>query len=285
MKRPTTPKTSSGTQRRGGAPEEKYGVAVHSISQCVAAAMLSTLRARSQTDSEHPPNRHHIRLTSYYLGGTRARAHFAACGFPTGITPSAPTSSCRERGSRTSSSARSAGRASGVCSEKSCAAQPRSDGTLSGRMRRLVPLPLFCSSPRPRPRRPSAARGTRTRSSARSPDRISAGAGNDLVQVAFGGIDTVDCGTGKDIVSADAADKVAAAARSSRASLCRPVREPGQSARHRGRARQRLVGRHRRRHLPARPSQRRRRGREHRHTRSRTTTAAPGRGRCCRPRR
>ena len=42
------------------------------------------------------------------------------------------------------------------------------------------------------------------------PDRIVAGAGNDSVQVAFGGVDRVDCGAGVDIVSADAADKVAA---------------------------------------------------------------------------
>jgi BNR repeat-like domain len=43
-----------------------------------------------------------------------------------------------------------------------------------------------------------------------APDRIVAGAGNDSVQVAFGGTDSVDCGAGVDIVSADAADKVAA---------------------------------------------------------------------------
>jgi hypothetical protein len=41
-------------------------------------------------------------------------------------------------------------------------------------------------------------------------DRITTGAGNDLVQAAFGGIDSVDCGAGIDIVSADAADKIAA---------------------------------------------------------------------------
>jgi hypothetical protein len=41
-------------------------------------------------------------------------------------------------------------------------------------------------------------------------DRILARGGNDLVQVAFGGNDTVDCGPGVDVVSADAADKVAA---------------------------------------------------------------------------
>jgi hypothetical protein len=40
-------------------------------------------------------------------------------------------------------------------------------------------------------------------------DRIVAGAGNDLVQAAFGATDSVDCGAGVDIVSADAADKIA----------------------------------------------------------------------------
>ncbi len=43
-----------------------------------------------------------------------------------------------------------------------------------------------------------------------APDRVFAGAGNDSVQVAFGGTDRVDCGAGVDIVSADASDKVAA---------------------------------------------------------------------------
>jgi hypothetical protein len=42
-----------------------------------------------------------------------------------------------------------------------------------------------------------------------TPDRIVAGGGNDLVQAAFGGTDTVNCGPGTDIVSADAVDKVA----------------------------------------------------------------------------
>ena len=44
----------------------------------------------------------------------------------------------------------------------------------------------------------------------RSADRIFASAGNDYVQVAFGGLDTVDCGPGTDVVSADAGDRVAA---------------------------------------------------------------------------
>ena len=43
-----------------------------------------------------------------------------------------------------------------------------------------------------------------------SADTITAGPGNDLVQVAFGGIDRVDCGTGRDIVSADLGDRIAA---------------------------------------------------------------------------
>ena len=41
-------------------------------------------------------------------------------------------------------------------------------------------------------------------------DHIATGAGNDLIQVAWGATDTVDCGAGRDIVSADATDKVAA---------------------------------------------------------------------------
>jgi hypothetical protein len=41
-------------------------------------------------------------------------------------------------------------------------------------------------------------------------DRVSAGAGADRVQVAFGGNDRVDCGAGADLVAADAADRVAA---------------------------------------------------------------------------
>jgi BNR repeat-like domain len=40
------------------------------------------------------------------------------------------------------------------------------------------------------------------------PDRIEAGAGNDFVQAAFGGIDQVDCGAGNDLVSADLGDHV-----------------------------------------------------------------------------
>ena len=41
-----------------------------------------------------------------------------------------------------------------------------------------------------------------------APDRIHAGAGDDFVQAAFGGTDTVDCGAGADLVTADLADRV-----------------------------------------------------------------------------
>jgi hypothetical protein len=41
-----------------------------------------------------------------------------------------------------------------------------------------------------------------------APDRIHAASGNDFVQAAFGGLDTVDCGAGSDVVSADATDRV-----------------------------------------------------------------------------
>ena len=40
-------------------------------------------------------------------------------------------------------------------------------------------------------------------------DRVLAGGGADRVQVAFGGVDRVDCGAGVDIVSADASDRIA----------------------------------------------------------------------------
>lgn len=43
-----------------------------------------------------------------------------------------------------------------------------------------------------------------------APDTIKARAGNDFVQVAFGGKDRVDCGPGKDVVTADLSDVVAA---------------------------------------------------------------------------
>jgi BNR repeat-like domain len=43
-----------------------------------------------------------------------------------------------------------------------------------------------------------------------TPDRILARAGNDFVQAAFGGIDRVDCGAGRDVASADLGDRVAA---------------------------------------------------------------------------
>lgn len=41
-----------------------------------------------------------------------------------------------------------------------------------------------------------------------APDRIRAGAGNDAIQAAFGGPDTVDCGAGKDVASADQVDRL-----------------------------------------------------------------------------
>jgi hypothetical protein len=40
-------------------------------------------------------------------------------------------------------------------------------------------------------------------------DRVLSGTGNDRVQIAFGGVDSADCGAGLDIVSADATDRVA----------------------------------------------------------------------------
>jgi BNR repeat-like domain len=40
-------------------------------------------------------------------------------------------------------------------------------------------------------------------------DQIVARAGNDFVQAAFGGVDRVDCGSGRDVVSADLGDKIA----------------------------------------------------------------------------
>jgi hypothetical protein len=41
-------------------------------------------------------------------------------------------------------------------------------------------------------------------------DRVLAGAGNHAIQVAWGGVDSVNCGKGFDVVSADLSDKVAA---------------------------------------------------------------------------
>jgi hypothetical protein len=41
-------------------------------------------------------------------------------------------------------------------------------------------------------------------------DAIRAGAGSDFVQVAWGGVDTVRCGSGRDVVTADFADRIAA---------------------------------------------------------------------------
>jgi hypothetical protein len=77
-------------------------------------------------------------------------------------------------------------------------------------MRRLVPLvlALVCVST-------SAAATPRGTSKSdlivgtAAADTIKAGAGGDFVQVAFGGKDRVDCGSGKDVVSADLSDVVA----------------------------------------------------------------------------
>ena len=79
-------------------------------------------------------------------------------------------------------------------------------------MRRLVPRP---PAPRCCASTATAAtiRGTKRGElivGTPAPDRIVAGAGTDSVQAAFGGVDRVDCGAGVDIVSADAADRVAA---------------------------------------------------------------------------
>jgi hypothetical protein len=41
-----------------------------------------------------------------------------------------------------------------------------------------------------------------------APDRLTAGGGNDAIQAAFGGTDSVDCGAGRDTVSADQADRL-----------------------------------------------------------------------------
>jgi hypothetical protein len=41
-----------------------------------------------------------------------------------------------------------------------------------------------------------------------APDRIKASAGDDFVQAAFGGVDRIDCGAGRDLVSADLGDRV-----------------------------------------------------------------------------
>ena len=44
----------------------------------------------------------------------------------------------------------------------------------------------------------------------RAPDTVVTGPGNHFVQVAFGGVDTVVCGNGFDVVTADRSDKIAA---------------------------------------------------------------------------
>jgi hypothetical protein len=74
---------------------------------------------------------------------------------------------------------------------------------VSGRVRRLgfVLLFLLLTSTATA----ATIRGTRGADSVvgtPAADRIATGAGNDLIQVAFGGIDRVDCGAGTDVVSA-----------------------------------------------------------------------------------
>jgi BNR repeat protein/hemolysin type calcium-binding protein len=78
-------------------------------------------------------------------------------------------------------------------------------------MRRLAPLvlALVCASTAAA----AAPRGTGksdTIVGTAGADTIKARGGNDFVQVAFGSTDRVDCGTGKDVVSADLSDVVAA---------------------------------------------------------------------------
>jgi len=78
-------------------------------------------------------------------------------------------------------------------------------------MRRLAPLvlALVCVSTAAA----AAPRGTAksdTIVGTATPDAIKARGGNDFVQAAFGGTDRVDCGAGKDVVSADLSDVVAA---------------------------------------------------------------------------
>jgi hypothetical protein len=77
-------------------------------------------------------------------------------------------------------------------------------------MRRLVPLvlALVCVSTATA----AAPRGTSktdTIVGTNAADTIKARGGNDFIQVAFGGKDRVDCGAGKDVVSADQSDVVA----------------------------------------------------------------------------
>src|SRR5690348_5919897 len=78
-------------------------------------------------------------------------------------------------------------------------------------MRRLAPLvlALVCVSTAAA----AAPRGTAksdTIVGPATPDAIKARGGNDFVQSAFGGTDRVDCGAGKDVVTADLSDVVAA---------------------------------------------------------------------------
>ena len=91
-------------------------------------------------------------------------------------------------------------------------------------------------------------------------DHIHGGPGNDFVQAAWGGKDTVDCGRGFNVVAADLGDTVAANCQVVVApALRRPVDEPGRPARDGGRAGGRCLGDDRRRRVPGRPLRDRRR--------------------------
>jgi hypothetical protein len=79
-------------------------------------------------------------------------------------------------------------------------------------MRRLalLVLALACVSTATAADMPSGTSGRDMIIGTAAPDMIRAKGGNDLIQVAFGDKDRVDCGPGRDIVSADATDVVAA---------------------------------------------------------------------------
>jgi hypothetical protein len=78
-------------------------------------------------------------------------------------------------------------------------------------MRSLAPLvlALVCVSTAAAAA-PSGTNGSDTIVGTPAPDAIKARGGNDFIQVAFGGKDRVDCGPGKDVVTADLSDVVAA---------------------------------------------------------------------------
>ena len=78
-------------------------------------------------------------------------------------------------------------------------------------MRRFAPLvlALVCVSTATAAM-PRGTSGTDTIIGTTAPDTIKARGGNDFIQVAFGGKDRVDCSAGKDVVTADLSDVVAA---------------------------------------------------------------------------